>query len=393
MRAKLVLFFGFLLILFFPSQLGLHFWPKESIISGVRVDYLSPTLLFTDLLALLFIIFAHPTPSIKHLLWFIIPALNILFSPFPQTALFHWLRLIFYYLVFLSFQTSLPLFKKYWLSALNLSVFWVSALAIMQFINSSSLGGFWYWVGERPLSLVLPYISKMSLPNLGYFLRPYATFPHPNALAGYLLISLFLIHRYSNHLKNLTLFVGSIALLLTFSKIPIILGLIIFIYLSKKYILIPFGLLLIPLYSSTPFLPAFTERLLLINNSLLLIVHHLPTGVGLGAYPAATFSLPFTPPVRQAGSLQLSYQPVHNIFLLLLAELGLPIFGFVGYHLFKKLIPFLYTVNSTTKIVLIILLITGSFDHYWLTSPGNILLLTWVFSLLKSSYVSHPSHP
>jgi len=386
MRAKLVLFFGFLLILFFPSQLGLHFWPKESIISGVRVDYLSPTFLFTDLLATLFIIFACPTFPKKHLLWFIIPALNVLFSPFPQTTLFHWLRLFFYYLVFLSFQTYLPLFKKYWLSALTLSVLWVSALAIMQFINSSSLGGFWYWVGERTLSLVLPYISKISLPNLGYFLRPYATFPHPNALAGYLLISLFLIHRYSNHLKNLTLFVGSIALLLTFSKIPIILGLIIFIYLSKKYILIPFSLLLIPLYSSTPFLSSFTERLLLINNSLLLTVHHLPTGVGLGAYPAATFSLPST-------SLQLSYQPVHNIFLLLLAELGLPIFGFVGYHLFKKLIPFLYTVNSTTKIVLIILLITGSFDHYWLTSPGNILLLIWALSLLKSSYVSHPSHP
>src|SRR6266704_691714 len=42
-----------LLILFLPTQFGKHFWPSFSIIQGIRVDYLSPTLYFTDILIIL----------------------------------------------------------------------------------------------------------------------------------------------------------------------------------------------------------------------------------------------------------------------------------------------------------------------------------------------------
>src|SRR5580700_6749474 len=50
-----LLFFFFLLL---PTQLGKHFWPDFSIVSGIRIDYLSPTIYFTDiLLILLFVAF------------------------------------------------------------------------------------------------------------------------------------------------------------------------------------------------------------------------------------------------------------------------------------------------------------------------------------------------
>src|SRR5579872_2586293 len=40
----------YLLILFLPTQLGKHFLPNFSIIQGIRIDYLSPTVYFTDIL-------------------------------------------------------------------------------------------------------------------------------------------------------------------------------------------------------------------------------------------------------------------------------------------------------------------------------------------------------
>ena len=40
----------FLLICSIPIQLGKHFWPASAFVSGIRVDYLSPTLFFTDIL-------------------------------------------------------------------------------------------------------------------------------------------------------------------------------------------------------------------------------------------------------------------------------------------------------------------------------------------------------
>src|SRR5258708_7366824 len=45
-----------LLCLFFlllPTQLGKHFWPDFSIVSGIRIDYLSPTVYITDVFLIL----------------------------------------------------------------------------------------------------------------------------------------------------------------------------------------------------------------------------------------------------------------------------------------------------------------------------------------------------
>lgn len=39
-----------LLIFLLPTQLGKHFWPEWSLVNGIRVDYLSPTIYVTDIL-------------------------------------------------------------------------------------------------------------------------------------------------------------------------------------------------------------------------------------------------------------------------------------------------------------------------------------------------------
>src|ERR1035437_10261792 len=56
-RINLSAIFFYLLVLFLPTQLGKHFWPNFSYVYGIRIDYLSPTLYFTDLLVIGLILF------------------------------------------------------------------------------------------------------------------------------------------------------------------------------------------------------------------------------------------------------------------------------------------------------------------------------------------------
>src|SRR5476649_2203358 len=47
---------SYLLIFLLPTQLGIHFWPNFSLLLGIRVDYLSPTLYVTDVVILSLIV-------------------------------------------------------------------------------------------------------------------------------------------------------------------------------------------------------------------------------------------------------------------------------------------------------------------------------------------------
>src|SRR5690606_28198779 len=98
-------------------------------------------------------------------------------------------------------------------------------------------------------------------------------------------------------------------------------------------------------------------------------------GTGLGSYLNAQtqFSIPYS---------YLFFQPVHNIFLLLLAETGIFIFGIVIYY-FYMTTKLLYK-NKTALILLSVIVLTGFFDHYWLTLQQNVLLIPVVFGLLKN---------
>ena len=71
----------------------------------------------------------------------------------------------------------------------------------------------WWWIfGERSFSLATPNIAAIDLWGQK-FLRPYATFSHPNALAGWLLLAGFIL--WDNRRKRLLALSG---ILLTFSR-------------------------------------------------------------------------------------------------------------------------------------------------------------------------------
>jgi O-antigen ligase len=78
-------------------------------------------------------------------------------------------------------------------------------------------------------------------------------------------------------------------------------------------------------------------------------------------------------------------QPVHNILLLGLSQVGILglvilIFNFQFLISNKKL-------NFIFKIILLVIVISGMMDHYWLTLPQNVWLLVLVASLSSPKFI------
>ena len=96
MKIKQILLYILLFLL--PTQLGKHFFLPVSIINGVQIDYLSPTLYLTDIL--IFILFFVSFRNIKLVLnkkIYILVAfviLNIFFALSPLIAVYKTLKYI-----------------------------------------------------------------------------------------------------------------------------------------------------------------------------------------------------------------------------------------------------------------------------------------------------------
>jgi hypothetical protein len=72
-------------------------------------------------------------------------------------------------------------------------------------------------------------------------------------------------------------------------------------------------------------------------------------------------------------------QPVHNIFLLFLAETGV-IIGSISIIELTKLI-LLHKNNIVFLACIFVIIITGMFDHYWLTLQQNMLVMGTVLGM------------
>ncbi len=386
----------FLLLLFLPSQLAVHFWPSWSLINGIRVDYLSPTLYLTDVLIIFLMILKGPRVKVQgSIILFVV--LNAFFSVSPLVSLYKWVRVYEYYWLFkyLVSQKNQLLNLAPW--TLSLSVLWTAILAWWQFFLQRSIGGFWYWLGERPLSISTPLIAKVSLAGQ-LLMRPYATFPHPNALAGFLLVAgliiLSITPRPPLNLRGgvqrtgviywLAVFAAFLTIPPTFSRTAIVLEtLILLVYLRplilKIFLLISSLYYLVSITGSAVSIP---DRLSLIQNSLLIIQKSPILGVGLGTFIPSTINYELI-------TNSYIYQPVHNIYLLLASELGLPAVLIIGYFVIKNLFQIssrsANSPNSVFKfqIALAVVLATGALDHYWLTLHQNTLLLVVLLALIK----------
>ena len=293
----------------------------------------------------------------------------------------------------------LPLLQK----ALVTTVFIESTLAIGQFIFERSLG---FWIlGERSFSISTPSIANFNFYG-EIFLRPYGTFPHPNVLGAFMVLAiplLVLSLKTQTRTFKLIFILVFITTILTFSRGAILVLLLETIFLFRKNLKLSLSLFLI----SLPFVyTRFSSVLNFDNLSLIrreeladfaikLFLQNPLFGVGLNNFinQIATSDL-ISGPSR-------FLQPVHNIFLLSLAETGLlglfgllifvvgivMVFGLFGL-LLLIIIPLVKALKDKTKIYLaffLIIIFLGLFDHYFLTlaQGQRLFFLIWGLSMLN----------
>jgi hypothetical protein len=386
-------FLFYFLILLLPTQLGKHFFIQDSFINGVRVDYLAPTVFLTDiiiaLLTLINIKIIIKSFTQKNVLIIIsLILLNVLFAQSKPIALYKFIKLIEIYIAYILAKHT-KISSKNILIGFSISGFMILVLSILQITHKQSIQGIYYFFGERFFSISTPGIAKAILDETE-FLRPYATFSHPNSLAGfYLLIYVFALTYkiFKKHfILRLTLFnISAVLILLSFSKTAIA-GFIIITLVyqfqnkliscrwctfAKLVIFIP---LILIIYQTKTDMFTIQKRIELIQNAVSIIQKHPVFGVGIGNYLIAQkyFSSTF----------YLFYnQPVHNIFLLYFAELGIFIGGLI--IIINRKILRKCLVHY--PLICLVFIITGFFDHYWFTLQQNILLIGVVFGSLRRS--------
>ena len=388
-RIEKVLFF--LTIFFLPTQLGKHFWPEFSFVYSLPIDYLSPTLYFWDILAIcLCVIFilrgSHINRLALNLFYFFIlsQALSLLVN-FANIGV-GLVRLEQFFVVGLFgvyiASSKFSQIKFIIFSALVLSILSESLLAVAQFIKGGTLG---FWIlGERTFFLSTPGIAKFDYHGI-QFLRPYATFPHPNTLAGFLIITTLLLSLWNKYsrLTRLTILIGGLTVLLTVSRVAIVAGLVSAMILIKKkgrIALFVATIILLPiLYTRFSSVLTFDNFALTRREELSSIAINLwfkspILGVGLNNFIPAASDLLLVGPSR-------FLQPAHNIMLLALSETGIVglvgLISLVGY-------PIWLTINNKRYTILLlwaVLGFLGMFDHYFLTLPQGYRLLFFIWGL------------
>jgi O-antigen ligase len=285
-----------------------------------------------------------------------------------------------------------------------------SLLGIWQFLTQSTFAFKWLGLVEHPVYQA--GTSIISSPEIGRWLRAYGAFSHPNVLGGFLVVSIILtilltskykISKFSIFSFQFSLILQTVALFFTYSRsawlaiLISLIGLLVYWFISKRftiydlrftiYTLLTFAilttiffLLVQTRFSNTSYneTVSISERLYGYSESLTVTNKNLLFGVGAGNYTVALIELnPYKP--------GWSYQPTHNVLLLILTELGL-----VGKLLLSIVILTFLILLRSQKILFkpeIYLLFTVYclliiFDHYMYSSFTGLLIAESFFGLI-----------
>lgn len=405
-----------------PTNLFIKLEQFDSSINGIKIDYLIPKLYLSDLpwIGLLVLvglqlgfklISKKKTRSVitslkldweVKLLLFLL-GLSLLTSaiqaPFPWSSL-GYLAHIGLLLAAGWSCLKLPI-KQHLNTPLRLAVIFQTSLGIIQWLQRKSIFGYLF-LGEPVLS-GNPGIAQTAL---GGIIRPlpYGTTPHPNVLAGFLVVSILLILANRPkadpnwHLSRKVLFYSLRALWLIPALITIglsqslsaivvlILGLALIITgrsVSKALALfIGSATLVVSIYFAGWIDQAsISRRMQLLGFSYQMFLDHPGLGVGPHNFVARL------PAYGRVQATTAFIQPVHSIYALVLTELGVINTGLIGMLIYKfRKLLFQFEINSQTAPLLALLGI-GLVDHYPITLQTGLLLLllSLVFALKTSN--------
>lgn len=389
---------------------------------GIRSDYLSPVLYLTDIFWILFVIcnfkfeifnqfLKNKFFNFKTLLVIGFVIVNIVVASSSMVAVYKWLRIGQLLIGVVWVRNNQEKIKNYLVKIIPIWLIGESLLAVAQMANNGSLNGIFYWLGERSFTFNTVGIAQMSVLGKG-LIRSYGTFSHPNSLAGFFLVSLMWWVNIKGRHRGLPLhdvlfywvvvWMSIVGIVLTGSRTIWILGLGIGIYylyktLPPRYTRGPpltgrlfnfdlvlilglflglFGIILTLInrdYWLKDFLGGWDKNSLLKRIDLIKISWEMIKKSPLFGIGAGNF-------VVELGKMGKTswLQPVHNIFLLVINELGL--IGILGIILvFKK---WLIKLGKYKILLLIIIGLSGMVDHYWITLGQNNWLLVLVLGLI-----------
>lgn len=403
-----------LLILLLPTQLGYHFWPEESFVFGLKVDYLSPTVYLTDVVVFLILSawwFGKKTEGVKKRLGGILKKplaavalalflINVFVIAQNQTAAAYKLLKVVEvaFLAGYVYATKPRFTQKPLYQAFSIAVIYSSVIGIIQVFKGHTINGFFWLLGERSFDFSTPGIALQAIKGEEY-LRAYSVFSHPNSFAGFLLVSFLFLFPAKTTTGTVALLLGSLALFLTFSQGAWLAGGLIAVFLLRKWWQKEapkrslFSILLVPLFLTIAALSPTFGRQPLLNTEEIVLRKGLAQSAGqmFSASPLLGVGLNnFVVRLPEfSGTPQVSWwlQPVHNIFLLVLAEtgiVGIAFFLWFLYLLLKK------ARKKELGVALIAVLVTGSLDHYWLTLQQNLFLFSILTGLVLSQAENYP---
>ena len=467
-----VAYYLFCLILFFVPYNTRKIIPSQyTYFTGHINEFVTYSLYLTDILAVFFILiciikerrslkvismnsFAKTPEKIIILMfgWILLPM--VFAGKYFDLSLYYSARIGLYMFLAIMIRFVINSRKRLILSLFVISIMGTlqGILAFIQFLAQSSIFGSGLIHKITGESLIASDIVGTSNVIIGSYkiIRAYGTFPHPNIVAGYLVLTLlvtfylfmiatqknkkvnddvyvsFLNYKMHIHKALLLLFIiiQNCGLVVTFSRsgliaifITIFIDVFVYKIVSRETIngafmsirhspassrLLYYGLISITFsiifFASFAFIQrmssesldhqSFQDRILLQNVSRETILAHPLFGVGIGSY---ILNLNDLYSDRIVNFWQ--YQPVHNLYLLIATEIGLP-----GLVLFVYLLYFLYNNNSKKKYVnyeisyefllfrsiIVAIAILGLFDHYLWTSPQMMMFMWIIFGLMIS---------
>lgn len=380
----------FLFALFLPLQ------TRYFITTGIR-EYESIVFYATDLLFLwLVLIFSLKNKKERWLglAWAI--GLLAFYQSSRSTEWYGWLRLAEAASVgYLVLKNNA--LKSWLIIGLIIGALGSSLLAMWQFYAQEIIAHPWFGLAAQA-----PWRSGVAVleTNSGRLLRSYGPFSHPNILGGYLTVALLFLFSFKDEVRQFfrhrVAWWGAVAILtsgifLSFSRsawLALIVGVVwlaIIKKISYKAVALGVGGFLILIFSLWP----FVGGRFLINNrleaksvaartasnkaALEIIKTHPWFGVGLGQFTRVALDLSLQDDPRYV-------EPVHNVFLLVLSEIGLV--GFLvllllGGWFLKQLAPTQYPLLVAIGII-------GLFDHYWWTYNSTRLLLVMVLAYFQT---------
>lgn len=389
------------LIFLIPTNVFLKFPYPDASVFGITVDYLLPKLYMSDLtvFCILLLTWRCWSKNMVRIMCVVsmFAGLHLILHRYnPALPSILWMVLKWFELTALTLVliTQRKLLSHPWIvRAFAGTILFQTALGAFQFASQRSLLGYAFF-GE-PSFAQRALLVKTELPELMRIL-PYGTTPHPNVLAGVVVLMFFMLMRVAPR-SFLTQLCGSCALIIalatqsTVALCALFFGFLCSVFANsvawnsktKLWLLLAFSAVIVTmiplaLQFATQYFPESTSFLRRTQLNVMGVRAFLAQsfeGVGLNAFTAVEHKY------GEVVSTIRFVQPVHHVPLLFFAETG--ILGLLFFITFCIIAHKYYSVIfASLTIFLLPLTLIFSLDHYIYSHQQGLLMFAFILAFL-----------